>query len=40
MMMHSNGWMGGVMGGGMWIWTVLGVLVVVLLFVVINKLSK
>jgi heme exporter protein D len=28
------------MGGGMWIWTVIGVLVVVLLIVVINNLSK
>jgi hypothetical protein len=28
------------MGGGMWIWTVVGVLVVVLLVVVVNKLSK
>jgi len=28
------------MGGGMWIWMVIGVLVVVLLVVVINKLSK
>jgi hypothetical protein len=28
------------MGGGMWIWTVIGVLVVVLLVVAINKLSK
>ena len=28
------------MGGGMWIWTVIGVLVVVLLVVVISKLSK
>jgi len=28
------------MGGGMWIWTVIGVLVVVLLIVVITKLSK
>jgi len=28
------------MGGGMWFWTVIGVLVVVLLVVVINKLSK
>jgi hypothetical protein len=27
-------------GGGMWIWTVIGVLVVVLLVVVINKQSK
>jgi hypothetical protein len=28
------------MGGGMWLWTVIGVLVVVLLAVVIIKLSK
>ena len=27
-------------GGGMWLWTAIGVLVVVLLVVVINKLSK
>ena len=31
-----NGWM----GGGMWIWTVIAVLVVVLLGVAINKVSK
>jgi hypothetical protein len=36
MMNHTYGWM----GGGMWIWTVIGVLVVVLLVVVINNLSK
>ena len=30
----------GRMGGGMWIWTVIGVLVVVLLVVAINKQSK
>jgi hypothetical protein len=28
------------MGGGMWTWTVIGVVVVVLLVVVINNLSK
>ena len=28
------------MGGGMWIWSVIGVLIVVLLLVVINKQSK
>ena len=28
------------MGGGTWIWAVIGVLVVVLLVVVISKLSK
>ena len=36
MMNYTNGWM----GGGMWIWTVIGVLVVVLLVVVITKLSN
>ncbi len=35
-MNYSDGWM----GGGMWIWTVIGVLVVVLLVVMINKQSK
>ncbi len=32
--------MGGWMGGGMWVWTVIGTLVVVLLVVVITKLLK
>jgi heme exporter protein D len=36
MMSHGYGSMG---GGGMWIWTVIGVLIVVLLVVVINKVS-
>ena len=31
-----NGWM----GGGMWIYTVIGVLVVVLLVVAINKMAQ
>lgn len=35
-MNHTDGWM----GGGMWIWTVIGVVVVVLLVVLIGKLSK
>jgi uncharacterized membrane protein len=35
-MNHSGGWM----GGGMWVWTLIGLLVVVLLVVVINKQSK
>jgi uncharacterized membrane protein len=38
-----NGWMGGGngwMGSGMWIWTVIGVLVVVLLVVLISNVSK
>lgn len=28
------------MGGGMWLWTVIGVLVVILLVVLINKVSN
>ena len=36
MMNQTGGWM----GGGMWLWTVIGVLVVVLLVVAISKLSK
>ena len=35
-MNHTYGWM----GGGIWIWTVIAVLVVVLLVVVINKVSN
>jgi hypothetical protein len=38
MMNNTDGWMGG--GGGMWVWSVIGVLVVVLLVVGINKISK
>lgn len=37
-MNHSGEWMSGWTGGGMWIWTVIGVLVVVLLVVVITKM--
>jgi len=33
--MGGSGWM----GGGMWVWTVVGVLVVFLLVVLINKVS-
>jgi hypothetical protein len=39
MMNQTGGWMGWA-SGGMWIWTVIGVLVVVLLVVVISKQSK
>jgi hypothetical protein len=35
-MNHAYGWM----GGGMWVWTLIGVLVVVLLVIAISKLSK
>ncbi len=40
MMNYRVGWMNGAMVGGMWIWPVIGVLVVVLLAVLINKISK
>jgi hypothetical protein len=40
MMNHGNGWMSGGFGGGMWLWTIIGVLVVVLLIVLITKGSK
>jgi anti-sigma-K factor RskA len=40
MMNHTDGWMSSWTGGGMWIWAVIGVAVVVLLVVVIIKLSK
>ena len=35
-MNHAYGWM----GGGMWIWTLIGALVVVLLVVAINNESR
>jgi hypothetical protein len=40
MMNQTAGWMGGLTGGGMWLWAVIGVAVIVLLVVVIGKLSK
>jgi len=40
MMNHTNGWMSGWAGGGVWLWAVIGVAVVVLLAVAIGKLSK
>lgn len=36
MMNQMNGWM----GGGMWLWTVIGVLVLVLLVVLVNKVTR
>jgi hypothetical protein len=39
-MNDAGGWMDGWAGGGMWIWAVIGVAVVVLLVVVIAKLSR
>jgi anti-sigma-K factor RskA len=40
MMNQTNGWRGGWAGGGMWLWTLIGVAVVALLVLVINKQSK
>ncbi len=40
MMNHTNGWMSGWSGGGMWLWSVFGLVIVALLVVVISKLSK
>jgi uncharacterized membrane protein len=40
MMNHSGGWMNGGSGGGMWLWPVIGMLVVILLVVAIFKMSK
>ena len=37
MMNHTDGWMN---GGGIWLWTVLGLVIVGLLVVLISKLSK
>jgi len=38
-MNHTYGSMDGWMGGGVWLWTVIAVLVIVLLVVLINRLS-
>jgi hypothetical protein len=40
MMNRGDGLMNGWMGGGMWLWTVIGILLIVFLVVAINKLSK
>jgi hypothetical protein len=40
MMDYVNRWMHGSMGDRMWIWTVVGVLVIVLLVVVIINQSR
>jgi hypothetical protein len=40
LMNHMNGWADGWMGGGMVLWTPIGVLVVILLVVLIIKVSK
>ena len=40
MMNQFGGWMGGWGGGGMWIWSVIAVLTIVLLVVTINKVSN
>lgn len=37
---HGSGWMNSWSGGGMWIWPVIGVLVIVLLVIAIMKMSN
>lgn len=39
-MNHTNGWMNGWSGGGMWIWAALAIAVVALLAFAISKLTK
>jgi uncharacterized membrane protein len=39
-MNQTHGWMNGGMGGGMWLWTVIAVLVLVALVFMISKQSK
>ena len=39
-MSHASGAMSGWMGGGVWLWAVIGVVIVVLLVVVIAKLPR
>jgi hypothetical protein len=39
-MMNHDEWMGGWAGGTMWVWTLIGVAVLALLIVAINKMSK
>jgi hypothetical protein len=40
MMNYPDTWMHGWAGGGIWIWTVIGLAGVVLLVIIFNKLSK
>ena len=40
MMNRTDGWMNTWAGGGMWLWALLGLVIVALLVVVISKLSK
>jgi uncharacterized membrane protein len=40
MMNYGDGWMNGWLGGGMWVWTVVGLVVLVLLVVLVIKVSS
>lgn len=40
MMNHADGWMAGGMAGEIWIWTVIGLLIGILLYVMIKLLKK
>jgi predicted PurR-regulated permease PerM len=39
-MNHTGGWMGGGMVGGIWFWTVIGLLVGIMLYAMIKLLKK
>jgi len=39
-MNHGNGWMNDWIGRGVWIWAIIGILVVVLLVVMIIRLYR
>jgi hypothetical protein len=40
MMNHTDGWMGGWTVGGIWVWTLVVAMVVLLFVVIIKKMSK
>ncbi len=40
MMNHGDGWMNGWLGGGMWLWTAIGLVVMALLVVLTLKASR
>ncbi len=40
MMNNSSGWMGSGMHGGMWLWPVVGVLVVAVIVFIVIRLTK
>lgn len=39
-MNHANGWMHGWIDGGMWMWTGIGIVILALVAIGINMMSK